>query len=64
MKRDDIARLRIGVGRPTPPIAKEDWVLGRMEPETAETTKQAALAIKDWVTNGLTTAMNKWNQKK
>jgi len=63
MGRNDIARLRIGVGRPTPPIKTEDWVLGKMEPHTYEAVKRAPAAIKDWVEEGLAKAMNTWNQK-
>jgi PTH1 family peptidyl-tRNA hydrolase len=60
---DDITRLRIGVGRPTPPIAKEDHVLGNMDDLTKETLPRAAEAITDWITKGTTHAMNTWNRK-
>jgi len=63
MGSDDIARLRIGTGRPTPPIAKEDWVLGKMDDATLETMPRAADAITNWITNGLEKAMNEWNRK-
>lgn len=63
MGTDSIARLRIGVGRPTPPIAKEDWVLGKIDEASQETTKRAALAMNDWITNGLEKAMNEWNRR-
>lgn len=62
-----IPRLRLGVGRPTPPIAKEDWVLGRPSAEDRalieKTTADAADATKDWLTQGLSKAMNIWNTR-
>jgi PTH1 family peptidyl-tRNA hydrolase len=63
MNRDDIVRLRIGVGRPKPPIAKEDWVLGKIEQASLDTIMRAPDAIKDWATHGLAKAMNTWNRK-
>lgn len=63
MGNDDITRLRIGVGRPTPPMAKEDWVLGKMEDATTATLLRAAEAIADWVEKGTEQAMNTWNRK-
>lgn len=63
MGRDDITRLRIGVGRPTPPIAKEDWVLGKIDEASEVTAGRAAEAIRNWVTEGLERAMNTWNRK-
>ncbi|MFZ2804057.1 MAG: aminoacyl-tRNA hydrolase, partial [Patescibacteria group bacterium] len=56
MARSDIARLRIGVGRPVPPIKTEDWVLGKMDPQTHETIKRAPAAMKSWVEEGLAKA--------
>jgi PTH1 family peptidyl-tRNA hydrolase len=61
MGMTDIARLRIGIGRPAPPQAKEDWVLGPIEEETLKTIEKTSDAIKDWIQDGLTKAMNKWN---
>ena len=57
----EIARLRIGIGRPAPPQAKEDWVLGPIAKETIETVAKTPDAIADWIRDGLTKAMNKWN---
>ena len=60
----DVARLRIGVGRPTVGT-KEDFVLTKFKKE--EESKIAAReedmlkAIKDWVSQGLTKTMNVWN---
>lgn len=60
---NDFARLRIGIGRPEGQTPKEQWVLGKIDPATMETTSRAAQAIEDWFTNGLAKAMNTWNQK-
>ena len=55
------------MGRPTPPIAKEDWVLMRPGGEDKEMfldgIEQAAQAIETWGQAGLTAAMNEWNRK-
>lgn len=59
----DIARLRVGVGRPVGPIAPEDWVLGKTEGPTHDAIKKTPDAIKDWISHGLAKAMNTWNQK-
>lgn len=60
-----ISRLRLGVGRPTPPMAKEAWVLGRSSKTDgkmiSETMDRADEAIVDWIEHGLTKAMNRWN---
>lgn len=64
---DGIARLRIGIGRPTGQMAKEDWVLGT--PDAEERTlidgavQNAAKAATEWITSGLNKAMNIWNTK-
>ncbi len=59
----EIARLRIGVGRPTGRIPTEDWVLGKISPDTKKTCKTAGDALEDWASNGLAKAMNQWNRK-
>ncbi len=63
----DIARIRLGIGRPTVEAA-EDYVLGRPSKEhrtsidkTIETASDMSLA---WVKEGLTKAMNVWNAVK
>lgn len=59
-----IARLRVGVGRPTVE-AKEDYVLGRFSKDDLQTlgsiSSDVQAALKDWMTLGLTKAMNTWN---
>lgn len=61
----DFARLRIGIGRPQPPKAKEDHVLERFTEEQAAqvdlVVEKTDEAIYDWITKGLTSAMNTWN---
>jgi PTH1 family peptidyl-tRNA hydrolase len=63
----EIARLRLGIGRPTIE-AKEDYVLGR--PSDADRglinskLDDTRYAILDFVTKGLTKAMNVWNAVK
>lgn len=60
----NIARLRIGIGRPTVGT-KEDFVLTKFstEEESIIRSREADLvqAVKDWVTSGLDKAMNTWN---
>lgn len=60
----EIARLRIGVGRPTVET-KENYVLGRFsKEEQASITSllpNLRLAICDWTSSGLDKAMNLWN---
>lgn len=61
----DIARLRIGVGRPESKKAVVGYVLSRFEPEEEELLKQvleqAAQGVLLWVKRGLTPAMNQVN---
>jgi len=61
--RNDVARLRIGIGRPTPPMAKEDWVLGKLDEATLDAISRTTQAINDWITKGLEKAMNEWNRR-
>ena len=62
---NDIARIRIGVGRPDGDVT--DWVLS--VPSTAEqmeinySVKQAALAVETWIDAGIATAMNQFNKQ-
>jgi len=60
----EVARLRIGVGRPTVE-AKEDYVLGRPSASDRKlingVTEDVCNAMQDWVIQGLTKAMNTWN---
>ena len=59
-------RLRIGIGRPTPPMATEDWVLGHPAGEDKEKINEAVRvagdAILDWIADGISKACSKWNR--
>lgn len=61
----DVARLRIGVDPPPNGRDAKDWVLGtfgKSEISLVETAVQAASqAIEIWITQGLPTAMNRFN---
>lgn len=62
----DIARIRIGIGRPPGPsgAAVDGWVLGNIEQPTKDiATGQAVQALEQWITEGLARTMNAWNQK-
>lgn len=62
---DAFARLRIGIGRPKPPLKKEDYVLQPFDKEEAQimelVKERASQAAYDWGKQGLTKAMNVWN---
>ncbi len=61
----DIARLRIGIGRPVAPIKKEDYVLAKFTLEERlaidKACETAVKAVEAWINEGLTKAMNAWN---
>ena len=61
----DIARLRIGIGRPTPPVSAEAYVLQLFHPQEQSTLKKLFPkledALKDWAIHGIDKTMNTWN---
>jgi len=61
----EIARLRIGIGRPTTQIAKEDYVLEHFLDYERKLIKpvlqDSCEAMRDWLDQGLTKTMNTWN---
>ncbi len=65
MGTDQIARLRIGIDRPPPQWNTADFVLGKFnkdeQPPIESATTLAAKATIDWVGEGMTFAMNKYN---
>jgi PTH1 family peptidyl-tRNA hydrolase len=60
-----INRLRLGIGRPVPPLKKEDYVLQRFTADEEnilqEVYPKAENALTDWVSFGIDKAMNSWN---
>jgi PTH1 family peptidyl-tRNA hydrolase len=64
--RDDLPRLRFGVGRPTLPIDTAAWVLERFAPEEEQAlpalVATAADALDAWLFEGLEAAMNRFNR--
>ena len=65
LRTEAIARLRIGIGRPTPPLTAEAYVLQKFLPQEEKIIKKLfpklVEAVKDWVAHGLDKAMNTWN---
>lgn len=62
---DAISRLRLGIGRPAPPLETVEYVLGRFPkgetPVVEEMVVTAANAVEMWVKDGLAAAMNQFN---
>jgi PTH1 family peptidyl-tRNA hydrolase len=63
--RDDVPRLRFGVGRPDQPRDTSQWVLERFRPEERaaleEAVERAASAVECVVADGVDVAMNRFN---
>ena len=57
----DFARVRVGIGRPSPGVAVIDYVLGRMDPSVKEAIPRAADAVEAVVEEGPEAAMNRFN---
>ena len=66
MGTDQVARLRIGIGQPPEFMAGEDYVLAAFgEDENnviAQAVESAAQAAEDWLFEGLTAVMDKYNR--
>ena len=62
---DRFARLRVGIGRPPASVDAADWALGTFglveRVHIDATVKEGALAVAEFVTGGITRAMNKYN---
>lgn len=66
---EDIPRIRVGIGGRPPKFELADWVLSRYQtPEDQRIAfaayNLAADAAMDWVQNGISSAMNRFNTKK
>jgi PTH1 family peptidyl-tRNA hydrolase len=64
---DNFPRMRIGVGSTFPRGRQSDYVLSPFDPDEKplvdEVVKEAALAALTFVTDGIVTAMNRYNKK-
>jgi PTH1 family peptidyl-tRNA hydrolase len=58
---EDIPRLRIGIGKPTPPITSEHWVLGKLSSNDALSTLDIVSGMRDWIVYGTEYAASHWN---
>lgn len=68
LRRQDYARLRVGVGPPPPGLDDlADFVLAEFEPEEARLLEALlapmAEAVECWVGEGIEVAMNRFNRK-
>ncbi|MEN9558624.1 MAG: aminoacyl-tRNA hydrolase [Candidatus Parcubacteria bacterium] len=59
-----VARLRIGIGRPsTPNIPNDGYVLGKLSPENTPNALDIIAAMRDWIEGGTDHAMQRWNKQ-
>jgi PTH1 family peptidyl-tRNA hydrolase len=65
LHRQEIPRLRIGIGRPPPPLPPERYVLTPFAPAERALLPQVLAAAADaaecWLRDGLERAMNRFN---
>jgi len=61
----DIPRIRVGIGSPTPPMAMADYVLARFSPSERESLDDLLItmqkAVEAWLNEGMQTAMERFN---
>ncbi len=61
---DDVPRLRVGIGPPTPGAAREhvlDAFSGEEEAKMAKAVERASEAVRVWMRDGIEAAMNRYN---
>lgn len=67
LSTQDVARVRLGIGRPDPRFAS-DYVLSRFTPDEREAIEHAVViaadAIETWLSRGITAAMNEYNRRR
>lgn len=65
---EEFARLRVGIGQAPPSWEIADYVLSRFSPaeetEMAIAIQEAAVAVEDWITQGIGYCMNRYNRAK
>jgi len=59
--RNDIVRVRIGIGRPPAGVGVTDYVLSRMDSVVKDAIPTAADAVEFVLENGPEAAMNRFN---
>lgn len=67
LKSTEFPRLRLGIGRPEPPVATKDYVLQGVSGVELKILEDACLKAADaaemWLEEGLQTTMNQFNRK-
>lgn len=67
LKKEDFARLRIGIGRPNKDLEAADYVLSaftkKEKMQVSEIIERAADCCQSWVTKGVTETMNVFNKR-
>lgn len=65
LRSEEFGRLKIGIGRPPAGWETADYVLGRFSGDEVETMEEisttAAKAAIEWISKGITLAMNQYN---
>lgn len=65
---EEFARLRVGIGQAPPAWDVADFVLSRFTPaeetEMAVAVEEAAVAVEDWIAQGIGYCMNRYNRAK
>lgn len=64
MGTQEISRLRLGIGKPTPPMTTENWVLGKLSSNDAFNTLDITSGMRDWIVYGTEYSASHWNGTK